>query len=69
MFDYIAFKQYLDDNGIKQKFIAQQAQIADTVLSSILNGRYKCSLENYVNICRALALPFGSFIKEPTNHD
>lgn len=64
MFDYIAFKKYLEDNGLKQRFVAQQVKITDAVLSAILTGRTKCSLENYVTICQTLSLPFGSFIKD-----
>ena len=62
MFDFVAFKAYLDENGIKQNFVAQKAQIADATLSAIATGRAKCTLENYVNICKALAVPFGKFI-------
>lgn len=62
MFDYTAFKQYLEDNGYKQKFIAQRAGINEAAFSAIVTGKIKCSLENYVGICKALDLPFGSFI-------
>lgn len=64
MFDYINFKQYLEDNGYKQKFIAAKINLDETSLSDILRGKRKCSLENYVNICRVLNLPFGKFINQ-----
>ncbi len=65
MFDYIAFKKYLDDNGYKQKFVAQKANINETNFSAIVTGKNKCSLENYVAICQALKLKFGTFINLP----
>ena len=64
MIDYLAFKQYLDDNGYKQKFVAQKANINEAAFSAIVNGKNKCSLENYISICRALNLPLGVFIND-----
>lgn len=64
MFDYVALKNYIDENGIKQCFVAQQAKLSDTLLSAIVNGRTKCTLDNYINICVALSVPFGTFINK-----
>ena len=67
MFDYVALKKYIDDTGLKQKVFAQKAMMTQATMSAIINGRVKCSLDNYVNICKALAVPFGTFInEEPT---
>ena len=65
MFDYAAFKIYIEENGLKQKYLAQRLGISEQTLSGILLGRVKCSLEIYVGICRALSLPLGEFINEP----
>ena len=65
MFDYIALKQYLDDKGLKQKFIAEKTGISETALSAILAGKRKCSLDEYIKLCQFLAVPFMSF----TNND
>ncbi|MBR4641546.1 MAG: helix-turn-helix transcriptional regulator [Selenomonadaceae bacterium] len=65
MFDYVAFKSYIEENGLKQKFLAQRLGVSEQTLSGILSGRVKCSLEIYVGICRALSLPLGKFINEP----
>lgn len=62
MFDYVAFKKYLDDNGYKQKYVAQKANINEANFSAIVTGKNKCSLENYVAICQALKVKFGAFI-------
>lgn len=64
MFNYVAFKQYLNENGIKQKFIAQKTDIREFTFSAIVTGKIKCSLENYVNICKALEVPLGTFIDD-----
>lgn len=65
MFDFVAFKKFIEDNGYKQKFIAQKADVSETALSSILSGKAKCSLETYVNICKALDVPLGTFLCDP----
>lgn len=65
MFDYSALKKYLDDNGYKQKFIAQKVEVSEATLSLILLGKAKCPLETYVSICQVLAVPFGKFINVP----
>lgn len=64
MFDYIAFKEYIDKAGLKQRAVAQKAEMTEAMLSAIVNGRAKCSLENYVNICKALKVKFGTFIND-----
>ena len=65
MFDFNKLKQYLDDNGIKQAFIAQKLNLTEATFSAIITGRTKCSLDNYVNICFVLGVPFGEFINLP----
>ena len=62
MLDYCACKEYLEAKGYKQKFIAQQVGVSESTFSDVLNGKRKCSLEMYVRLCTALALPFGKFI-------
>ena len=65
MFDFVSFKKFIEDNGYKQKFIAQKADVSEAVFSAILSGKTKCSLETYVNICKALDVPFGTFLRDP----
>lgn len=62
MFDYVAFKNYLEENGYKQKFIAQKINLTDAVFSAIVTGKTRCSLEAYVGICKTLMVPFGTFL-------
>ncbi len=62
MFDFAAFKEYLENRGIKQTFVAQQIGISIANLNAILTGRQKCSLEQYVSLCHLFELPFGKFL-------
>ena len=62
MFDYDALRKYFDDNGLKQNFIAQKIGIIESVLSAILNGKRKCSRDEYIKICQILAVPFVTFV-------
>ena len=62
LFDYDALRKYFDDNGLKQNFIAQKIGITESALSAILNGKRKCSLEEYIKICQILAVPFVTFV-------
>lgn len=64
MFDYLELKNFLESNGIKQKFIAKSIDVAEPVLSDILNGKRKCPLEIYARLCKFLKLPFEKFITE-----
>lgn len=65
MFDFVAFKKFIEDNGYKQKFIAQKADVSEAMFSAILSGKAKCSLETYVNICKTLEVPLGTFLRNP----
>lgn len=62
MFDYEALRKYLEDNGLKQKFISQKTGIAESTLSAILSGKRKCSLDEYITLCQSLSVPFSTFI-------
>ena len=65
MFDRVAFKKYIDDNGIKQAFIAQKLNLSEATFSAIVTGRVKFPLEAYVELCRLLRVPFRTFIADP----
>lgn len=62
MFQYWRLKQFIEERGLIQKFVAQKTGIEEVALSNILNGRQKCSLENYVKLCIFFNVPFDSFI-------
>lgn len=60
-------KEYLDENGIKYSFLSGKVGIPMNVLSPLLNGKRKMSVEEYFTICEALNLPVDTF--EPDEND
>jgi transcriptional regulator with XRE-family HTH domain len=57
-------KKYLDDNGIKQTFLAQRIGTFDSTMSDILNGKRNITAEEYYLICKALNVPMEKFVEE-----
>jgi DNA-binding Xre family transcriptional regulator len=57
-----ALLNYISENGIKQKTIAQKTFISESRLSRILNSK-KCIMRanEYAAICKALNLPYDFF--------
>jgi DNA-binding helix-turn-helix protein len=62
VFQYWKLKQYIEERGLIQKFVAQKTGIEEVALSNILNGRQRCSLENYVKLCKFFNVSFELFI-------
>lgn len=62
MFQYWKLKQYIEERGLIQKFVAQKTGIEEVALSNILNGSQRCSLENYVKLCKFFNVSFELFI-------
>lgn len=54
--------QYLEDNGIKQNFLAKRIDMSPVTLNTILNGSRKIDIDEYVKICDALGVPYDTFI-------
>jgi putative transcriptional regulator len=50
-------KQYMNDNGIKQIWLAEKAKISKTTLSNIVNSRHLPSVEVAIRISRAIGKP------------
>ena len=57
-------KQYLTDNGIKQKFLAQKAGLSDAVISAICQGERKIDVIEYHKICKALNVSMDLFVED-----
>ena len=57
----IKVKQYLDENGIKYSFLSEKIGIQMNVISQLVNGKRKMSVEEYFLICNALELPVDTF--------
>ena len=57
-------KQYLEENGIKQTFLAQKLGMTASVVSDICSGNRRIDCVEYLHICRALNLPLDFFLKD-----
>ena len=54
-------KTYLDENGIKQTFLADKAGLTNDVVSNICKGTRRVTCFEYYKICKALNVPFEYF--------
>ena len=57
-------KAYLDENGIKQSFLAEETKIPRSILNAMLNGKRKITVEEYFEICNALRLNANYFAEK-----
>ena len=56
--------QYLEEQGIKQSWLAQKTGLTDNMISGILNGKRKMSADEFVCICKALGKNPNDFMEE-----
>lgn len=47
-------RQYIDENGLKQSYVAEKAGINNAVFNAILNGKTKLTVERLELISKAL---------------
>ena len=57
-------KEYLISNGIKQTFLAEKTGLSQMVISDICNKDRKIDVVEYYKICKALGVPFETFLEE-----
>ena len=57
-------KKYLDDNGIKQTFVADKVGISVSQMSDICNRARSIDCVVYYGICNVLNVPYDTFLKE-----
>ena len=57
-------KKYLDDNGIKQKYLVDKTGLTSSIVSDICIHDRKIEVTEYHKICQALGLPLDYFLKE-----
>lgn len=57
-------KQYLNDNGIKQAFLADKVDIPQSQLSDICNKGRSIDCVLYYKICKALNVPLEKFLED-----
>lgn len=54
--------EYVKNNGIKQKFIADNIGISPSAVSQLLNGEREISAEEYINICNLFNVSCDYFV-------
>lgn len=54
-------KKYLEENGIRQNYVAEKTGIPANVLNMILNNKRKIEANEYMEICDCLELPLDYF--------
>lgn len=62
---YQKMSEYINSNGIKQKYISEKTGIAENVISMILNGKRKMDADEFVEMVIALKLDANYFINKP----
>ena len=64
---YQKISKYIEENGIKQKYISEKTGIQENVLSMILNGQRKLTADEFVEIIIALKTEPNIFINQSSN--
>lgn len=59
-----AIAKYLEDNGIKQNYLATKINMSTVTLNTILNGKRKIDIEEYAKICDALNVTYDLFLTQ-----
>lgn len=62
--DVQEIKRYIDESGMKQKYIAGRAGLAESQLCMILQEKRRLGASEYVRICQALDVPFDRFVRQ-----
>lgn len=60
----IRIKNYLIENGIKQSFLADKTGMSNSIISDICLGNRKIDCVEYYKICKALNVPFETFLED-----
>lgn len=59
-----AIAKYLEDNGIKQNYLATKINMSPVTLNTILNGKRKIDIEEHAKICDALNVTYDLFLTQ-----
>lgn len=54
-------KQYINNNGIKQNFVAEKAGMSAELLRRSLEGKRKMQADEFLAVCKVLSLDFDYF--------
>lgn len=61
---YEKIKKYMDDNGIKQNYVAEKTGIAENTLSQKLTGKSKLYADEFVSIILVLGVDPNYFMND-----
>lgn len=55
--------RYLEEHGIKQRWLAEKLGMTDNQISAILNGKRKMSVDEFARICTAIGKTPNDFME------
>lgn len=55
--------KYLEENGIKQGFVADKVGLTSSQMSDILNKGRRIDCVTYYKICKVLNVPYETFME------
>lgn len=61
---YEAIRNRMEENGIKQVFVAEKAQISPTLFQRSLDGKRKIPADEFIRICRVLNMDLADFSEQ-----
>lgn len=67
MFDYEGMKKHIEASGLKQGWVAKQADLSESTLSQILSGNRRCETNEYARLCAVLGVEVATFIRLPSD--
>ena len=56
-------RSYVSEKQLSQKLIAKNMNISESRLSLMLNGKRKMTVDDYLNLCIAIAVPPIKFLE------
>jgi transcriptional regulator with XRE-family HTH domain len=65
---YRSLHEYLDRTGTQQQVLARRARMPESLLSMILRGSRRCSLENALRLAELTGVPVERLTKWPRVH-
>lgn len=58
-------RAYVIEKELSQKLIAKNMKISESRLSLMLNGKRRMTVDDYLNLCSAIAVPPIKFLEQP----
>ena len=59
-----AIRNYLQEHGIKQAFVAEKCGWSRQKTSCIINGKSKMTVEEYRILCKSMGVPYELFLED-----